>query len=92
MLAKSLHKECVKLNLPYYMQDQLNRASLSAALNLAEGSAKPTVADKKRFYNIAFGSAREVQAVLDLADNNTLADKADHLCACICRLIQGTGS
>lgn len=49
-----------------FLKEQILRASSSVALNLAEGSAKPTRADRIRFYRIAFGSLREVQAVLDL--------------------------
>jgi len=71
----------------------LDGAASSIALNLAEGSGKRTPADQKRFYQIAFGSLRECQAVLDLTESDSapLIDQADHLGASIYKLIKGTG-
>lgn len=87
-LAVIFYKECQKLNLPYYMKDQLQRAALSIVLNLAEGSAKPTAKDRLRFYCIAFASQREVKAVLDLSNSISLElmDKCDHLGASLYKL------
>lgn len=70
------------------MRDQLLRAAQSVVLNLSEGSAKPSPKDKARFYAIAFGSIREVQAMLDLAEtaNAKLIDLADHVAACTYKL------
>ena len=48
------------------LKDQLERAASSIVLNLAEGSGKSSPADRGRFYQIAFGSLRECQSVLDL--------------------------
>jgi len=92
-LALSFYKQCRTLDLPYHLKDQLQRAASSIALNLAEGSGKRTPADQKRFYQIAFGSLRECQAVLDLAetDSAALIDCADHLGASVYKLIKGTG-
>ena len=47
------------------LANQLRRAALSVPLNIAEGAGKVSVADKKRFYGIARGSALECAAVLD---------------------------
>ncbi|MEQ1877802.1 MAG: four helix bundle protein, partial [Bdellovibrionia bacterium] len=76
-MALSLHRECEKLRVASYLKDQFLRASSSVVLNLAEGSAKPTVKDRAKFYRIALGSFREVQAVLDIAGNESLRARAD---------------
>ena len=46
--------------------DQLRRATVSIPLNIAEGTGKPSLAERKRFYGIARGSAMECAAILDL--------------------------
>jgi four helix bundle protein len=48
------------------MRDQLDRASTSMLLNLAEGNGKFTDADRCRFFDTARGSALECAAGLDL--------------------------
>ena len=45
--------------------DQLDRASSSIPLNIAEGTGKFTGKDKCRYYDIARGSALECAACLD---------------------------
>ena len=66
-LAVQFHHQCQTVKMPGYLKSQLLRASSSVALNLAEGSGKPTTRDQLRFYSIAMGSLRESQAALDLA-------------------------
>jgi four helix bundle protein len=46
--------------------DQLDRASTSICLNIAEGNAKYTVADRCRYLDTARGSALECAACLDV--------------------------
>lgn len=46
-------------------KDNLKRAAKSVTRNIAEGSGKWLLADKKRFYHIARASATECAATLD---------------------------
>jgi len=46
--------------------DQLDRASTSVPLNIAEGNGKYTVPDRCRYFEIARGSALECAACLDV--------------------------
>ncbi len=48
------------------VRDQLDRASTSIVLNLAEGNGKFTRPDRCRFFDIARGSALECAAALDV--------------------------
>jgi four helix bundle protein len=47
--------------------NQMNRASVSVASNIAEGSARITANDKARFMHIAFGSLMELLNQLIIA-------------------------
>ena len=47
-------------------KDQLDRASTSVPLNIAEGNAKFSNPDRSRFFEIARGSAVESAACLDV--------------------------
>ena len=50
-----------------YLADQLNRASLSVAANIAEGNGRFTKPDRRNFFRIARGSAQECVPLLELA-------------------------
>ena len=45
---------------------QLRRAALSVHLNLAEGSSRKSISERKRYYEIARGSVIEIDAALDI--------------------------
>lgn len=54
--------------------DQINRAAASVPLNIAEGVGRWQPADKRRFYQIARGSALECDAALDVIEASKLYD------------------
>lgn len=60
------------------LRDQLERASVSIVLNIAEGAGRRSRRDKARFYTMARGSAMECAAVLDVLYLRGLADAADY--------------
>ncbi len=53
-------------------KDQLDRASTSIPLNIAEGNGKLSAADRSRYFEIARGSAVECAACLDVLVARTL--------------------
>ncbi|MCJ7543397.1 MAG: four helix bundle protein [Phycisphaerae bacterium] len=62
----------------YFLADQLNRASLSIATNLAEGNGRFTKADRRNFFTIARGSAQECVPLLELARRRGLVSNETH--------------
>src|SRR5580692_6444081 len=56
----------------YFLVDQLNRAALSIATNIAEGNGRFTIRDKKNFFSIARGSVQECVPLLELAKRRGL--------------------
>ncbi len=87
-LAVQVFHEVRGLQLPSYLKDQCLRAASSIVLNLAEGSGKDSPADRKRYFHIAMGSTRELQAILDLVHSapSTLKQQTHHLGGCIYNL------
>lgn len=88
-LSIAFYKEVQQIKLPRHLRDQMDRASSSICLNLAEGSGKRTIKDKKKFYSISLGSLRECQAILDLAmidEHSKAKGLADHIGACLYKL------
>jgi four helix bundle protein len=56
------------------LRDQLERASLSVVLNIAEGAGRRSRKDKARHYAIARGSAMESAAIVDVIARRNLAE------------------
>lgn len=78
-LAIELYQDSKKLNLSYSIKDQLMRASSSVALNLAEGNQRFSNRDKRKFFNIALTSLREVQCIVKMERLKQIELKADQL-------------
>ena len=49
------------------LTQQVRRAALSVHLNVAEGCSRKSLAERKRFFEIARGSIIEIDAALDIA-------------------------
>ena len=67
-LSVSLYRATTSLKMNRHLKDQLLRAASSVALNLSEGSGKRSPKDRRRFYDIAWGSLNEVSAIVDLIE------------------------
>ena len=69
--------------------DQLRRAASSIVLNLAEGAGEIRPREKRRFYRMAYRSANECVAVLDLLELNgsRLPKEANHELALVLRML-----
>ncbi len=89
-LAVRLYRLLARQRPPRHLRDQLERAAASVCLNLAEGYGRRQPRDKSHFYQIAFGSLREVQAILDLLvpEQSEARDVADQLGGALYRLCQ----
>jgi len=89
-ISVQFYQEAQKIKLPHHLRDQMDRASSSISLNLAEGYGKSTHKDQRKFFHIAMGSLREVQAILILVglDGAQIYSMANHLGACLYRLIK----
>ncbi len=75
--AFTFHKSVFSLlnsdiNSPQYLKNQIGRASLSIILNIAEGSAKFGVKDKRNYFVIARGSVYECRALLQVLQSEEL--------------------
>jgi len=61
-----------------FLADQLNRAALSIATNLAEGNGRFTKADRRNFFTIARGSVQECVPLLEVARRRGLLEDGRH--------------
>ena len=55
-----------------HLRDQLERASSSVVLNIAEGAGEYSLADKQRFYRMARRSVHECAAILDILERRAM--------------------
>lgn len=62
----------------FFLADQLNRAALSIAANIAEGNGRFTKPDRKNFFGIARGSVQECVPLLELAARQGLLQADRH--------------
>lgn len=69
------------------LTQQIRRASSSILLNIAEGSSRRSSLERKRFFEIARGSAVEIDAAFDLAVSLSLIEK-ERLGETGCQLVQ----
>jgi four helix bundle protein len=65
-----------RLSRDHALKSQLERATSSIILNLAEGSGRRQRGDKARFYGIARGSAMECAAAFDIIRIRRMATEA----------------
>ena len=79
------------------LRDEATRAAKGTCLNIAEGAARVTRADKARAYAIARGEAAEVGAAIEIAvlvgaasveDEEKIVSLASHVVAMLTRLIR----
>lgn len=72
------------------LRDQLLRAASSISLNLAEGNAKRTEKEKKRYYHTAYASCQECKTILKLAklSDSEIMNTADRLGAWLYNLLK----
>jgi four helix bundle protein len=98
--AKQFHLDCQSLivhgSFQKHMNDQLSRAASSIAINIAEGSARFTPADRANFFKISRGSVFECVSILDILKDQELVTqesygnmlmKADELSRILYRMI-----
>ena len=85
-LSKELYQQVKTLPLKGNLKDQINRASSSICLNLAEGNDRLTTRDRLKFFNIALTSLREVQAIADIEELTHIASLSDQLAASLWNL------
>ena len=87
-LALAFYRSCRALQAKGAIRDQLERASLSIALNLAEGTAQQSKAQRKKFYQISYASLKESQCILEILEANTVTqNEANTLGAHLYKLI-----
>ena len=80
--SKTFHLNCKEITTRInekYVIDQLRRASHSIILNIAEGSAKSSKADRKNYFTIARGSVFECVSILYMLNTENKIDDTSYL-------------
>jgi four helix bundle protein len=81
----------------YVIVVQLRRAAISVCSNIAEGSARISKNEKKRFYEIARSSAVEIDTQMEIATNlnylhnvnlQTFENHLESVFRILCKIIQ----
>ena len=80
-------------NIQYSLGDQLRRAALSIVNNIAEGSDKSSLKEKRKFYEYALDSARECIPMLTIVALHGLIAKdfegnLREDCTVICKMLR----
>ena len=91
-VAIEFYRSINEVKVPIFLRDQLARAASSIVLNLAEGNAKPTLKDKRKFFYISYGSLKECEVIykmqgLEHTNSFQLLDKAGALIWKLCKAI-----
>ena len=80
--AYALSLDIYKIKFPdderFGMRQQIRRASMSVALNIAEGAGKDSQADFKRALYISLGSLKETEAVIDFSKDLGYISSGQH--------------
>ena len=68
-LTKAVYilSDCLPPAENYVLKNQIRRAAISVVSNIAEGSARKSNGDRKRFYEIARSSAIEIVAQIEIS-------------------------
>ncbi len=81
----------------YGITNQLRRAALSVPSNIAEGAARGSLNERRRFYEIARSSLAGIDTQLEIPkklgyfpseDNSELSEQINHLFAMLSKLIE----
>jgi four helix bundle protein len=86
-LARTYFEKTKQIKMSGLYKNQFDRAVLSIILNLVEGTSRSSKKERHRFYQIAYGSFLESQALLSLL-NQEPVEITNHLKACFINLLK----
>ncbi|MBI2092577.1 MAG: four helix bundle protein, partial [Deltaproteobacteria bacterium] len=69
-----------------YLADQLKRAMASVVLNLAEGNARRSQTERRRFFEVSRASLAEVSACIDLMQAFGLTNNSQSFKSTLCEI------